>query len=160
MGEALSEQKPKEAMKQFFRELFDYSHHYNQRLADIFLDNSGQVSEKSVKLFNHILNAHQIWNNRIDPIASTCQVWALHPLEELKGMDQHNYEHTVQLLVDENLDRILNYSTSGGLKFSNSVRDILFHVINHSTYHRGQIAAEFRANGIEPLATDFIFFKR
>jgi uncharacterized damage-inducible protein DinB len=160
MGEALIEQNPKEAMKQFFRELFDYSHHYNQRLADIFLDNSGQVSEKSVKLFNHILNAHQIWNNRIDPIAPTCQVWALHPLDELKGIEQNNYERTVQLLDHVNLERTLDYATGDGLRFSNSVRDILFHVINHSTYHRGQIAAEFRANGIEPLATDFILFKR
>ena len=36
------------------------------------------------------------------------------------------------------------------------MRDILAHVVLHSAYHRGQIAAAVRAGGGEPAYTDMI----
>ncbi len=147
-------------MKNFFKELFDYNHHCNQKLADIFENHPGRTSVKSVKLFSHVLNAQQIWNNRIEPRQPTFGVWDLHPVQDFKNMDIVHYEQTLQILDTCDLDRSISYSTSKGVPFSNTVRDILFHVINHSTYHRGQIATEFRLHGLEPLATDFILYKR
>ncbi|WP_422930436.1 DinB family protein [Singulisphaera sp. PoT] len=35
---------------------------------------------------------------------------------------------------------------------------VLRHVVNHSTYHRGQIASKLKAFGIEQPATDFIYW--
>ena len=52
------------------------------------------------------------------------------------------------------------YKNSKGIEFSNTVQDVIFHVINHSTYHRAQIASDLKANGIEPINTDYIFYKR
>lgn len=147
-------------MKQFFKELFEYSHHFNQKLWDVFNDNPEKTSDKAVKLFNHLLNAHQIWNNRIEPKQTTFGVWALHDMQDLKGIDKRNYEQTLQILDTFDLGEIINYSTSKGQAFSNSIRDTLFHVINHSTYHRAQIATEFKQHGLEPLITDYILFKR
>ncbi len=147
-------------MKQFFKELFEYGHHFNQKLGDIFIDSPDKTSEKSIRLFNHILNAHQIWNNRIEPKQPPFGVWEIHPVQNLKNSNQANYEQTLQILDTVDLDKTINYTNSRGQAFSNSVRDILFHVINHSTYHRGQIAADFRQNGLEPLVTDYIFYKR
>lgn len=147
-------------MKQFFKELFEYSHHFNQKLADVFNDNQDKTSEKAVKLYNHILNAHQIWNNRIDPKQTTFGVWELHAAQDLKSIDKANYEQTLQILDTFDLNEIISYSNSKGQGFSNNIRDILFHVINHSTYHRGQIATEFKQHGLDPLVTDYIFYKR
>lgn len=147
-------------MKQFFKELFEYSHHCNQKLADVFNVEPDKTSEKAVKLFNHVLNAHQIWNNRIDPKEKTFGVWELHAVQELKSIDQINYEQTLQILEKFELGKSLNYTNSKSKAFGSSVRDILFHIINHSTYHRGQIATEFKQYGLEPLVTDYIFFKR
>lgn len=147
-------------MKAFYRELFEYSYHFNQKLADVFSENAGKTSDRSVKLFNHILNAHQIWNNRINPKQTTFGVWELHSIHDLKGIDKTNYAHTLQILDKFNLNETIDYANSKGQTFSNSTRDILFHVINHSTYHRGQIATEFRQNGLDPLVTDYIFYKR
>lgn len=153
------DRKP-EQLTSFFKELFEYSHHFNQKLTDVFNDSPDKTSEKSVKLFNHVLNAHQIWNNRIEFKQTPFGVWELHDTKDLKTIDKTNYEQTLQILDKFDLNETINYSNSKGEAFSSSIRDILFHVINHSTYHRGQFATEFKQYGLEPLVTDYIFHKR
>jgi len=81
-------------MKQFFRELFEYGYHYNQQLWDVFNDNPDKISERAAALYNHILNAHQIWNNRIDPRQTVFGVWEAHPIQDCKNIDRVNYEHS------------------------------------------------------------------
>ncbi len=147
-------------MKGFFKELFGYSHYYNQQLIIVFIEQADKVSDKSVKWINHILNAHQVWNNRILKQQSSLTSWDMHDLAELKPMDELNNTISLQILDQFELDTLINYTTFKGDMFTNTVRDILFHVINHSTYHRGQIAADFRQTGIEPLVSDYIFYKR
>jgi len=147
-------------MKTFFKELFEYGHHFNQKLVDVIIDNPERTSEKAEKLINHILNAHQIWNNRIEPNQAIFGVWELHAVADLKTIDQTNYEQTLQILDKFELTETINYSNSKEQTFSNCIRDILFHVVNHSTYHRGQIATEFKHHGLKPLVTDYIFYKR
>ncbi|XOV94205.1 MAG: DinB family protein [Bacteroidota bacterium] len=147
-------------MKAFFKELFEYSHNYNQKLWEVFDENQGQVTEKASNLFNHMLNAHQIWNNRIDPKEMTPAVWELRPLIDLKDIDMLNYHRSLAIVDTFDFDKEISYATSTGIPFKNNVRDILFHVVNHSTYHRGQIAMDFRQSGLDPLITDYIFYKR
>ncbi|ODS82153.1 MAG: damage-inducible protein DinB [Cytophagaceae bacterium SCN 52-12] len=147
-------------MKDFFLELFAYGHHYNQQLADILTASEESVTEKPVSLYSHILNAHHTWNNRIAGHTPLFGVWELHSIRDLKEIDRVNYNFSVSLLNTRELDEEMHYRNTKGLEFTNSIRDILFHIINHSTYHRGQIATEFRKTGIEPLATDYIWYKR
>ena len=147
-------------MKQFFIELFEYNHQCNQKLAEVINDSSEKISEKVLKLYCHVLNAHHIWNCRIEKKQTAFGVWEVHAVQSLKSIDQRNYQQTLQILDKLDLNEIFNYSNSKGIVISGSIRDILFHVINHSTYHRGQIATEFRQHGLEPLVTDYILFKR
>ncbi len=147
-------------MTTFFKELFEYSHHFNQKLALVFKENPDKTSEKAIKLFNHLLNAHHVWNNRIEPKQTPFGVWELHSVGELQDIDRANYEHTLRILDKFDLTETINYTNTKGQTFSNSIRDTLFHVINHSTYHRGQIATDFKQYGLEPLVTDYIFYKR
>jgi hypothetical protein len=35
-------------MKLFFKELFEYNHHFNQKLGDIFNNNPDKTSEKAI----------------------------------------------------------------------------------------------------------------
>jgi uncharacterized damage-inducible protein DinB len=147
-------------MKPFFKELFEYSNHFNQKLADIFNESPDKTSEKAIKLFNHLLNAHQIWNNRIEPKQTPSGVWELNSVQDLKNIDNSNYEQTLFILDNFDLNTPIEYTNSKGDTFSNNIRDIYFHVINHSTHHRGQIASEFRQYGLNPLVSDYIFYKR
>ncbi len=144
----------------FFKDLFEYNHHYNQRLATVFTDHAAAIPEKSIKWFCHILNAHRVWNSRILPVAENFAVWQVHDVNLLAAIDHANYNDSLKILDQEKLETEIKYFTTKGDPFNNSLRDILFHIINHSTYHRGQIAADLRQHGIEPVVTDYIFYKR
>ena len=147
-------------MKEFFKEIFEYNYEINQKILAVMAKNASSCSEKSISLMNHILNAHQIWNNRILSKPDAVKVWEIRMLSELKGIDQNNYQTSMEILDSSQLDEEINYKKSTGEVYKNNVRDLLFHISNHSTYHRGQIASEFRNSGLEPIISDFIIFKR
>lgn len=111
-------------------------------------------------LCSHILNAHLIWNNRILQSTQKTEVWEMLLTQDMKKVDEDNYTNSLHIIENFDLTKAVNYKNSKGALFENIIRDILFHVINHSTYHRGQIALAFRQNSLEPIASDYIFFKR
>ncbi len=63
-------------------------------------------------------------------------------------------------LTDADTQRECEYTSSEGVRFRSVVRDILAHVYNHSTYHRGQVARIVTECGGERAATDLIAFAR
>ncbi len=147
-------------MKAFFNGLFVYNLDCNQRLAAAFANDSSRFDAKSVALFSHILNAHHIWNCRILGQLPAHRVWDVRPVESFAAADRAHYEQTLKILDRIDLSVEMAYKTGAGQPFSNTVGDILFHVINHGTYHRGQIALLFRQHGLEPLVSDYIFYRR
>lgn len=52
------------------------------------------------------------------------------------------------------------YKLMSGLEDEQPLDVMVTHVVNHATYHRGQIAAFFRQLGLKPIGTDFITFAR
>jgi uncharacterized damage-inducible protein DinB len=146
-------------MKAFFEELFQYNHHFNQEILAVASKNPDQVSEKCISLLSHIVNAHQIWNGKLYPEMTVFDRWEAHTIQQLAEIDQQNFECSLKILDQFDLNQIIQYATSKGHIFNHSVRDILFQAINHSTYHRAQVATEFRQCGLEPLLTDYIYYK-
>jgi uncharacterized damage-inducible protein DinB len=59
-------------------------------------------------------------------------------------------------MAEADLGRTFEYKNSKGESWSSRVDDVLMHVIMHSAYHRGQIAADMRAAGLTPAYTDYI----
>lgn len=147
-------------MKEFFKELFKYTCIYNNNVIDSLLVVETEVPEKSLQLINHTINAQQIWNARIEEKPCTINVWEIRPIDRLKEINSQNYSDSLNILSQYDLDKLIKYTNSKGLEFENTVRDILFHIINHSTYHRGQIATDCKLHGMQPLVTDYIFYKR
>ena len=119
------------------------------------------VPEKSIELFSHVLNAHHIWNARLNGKKSEYDVFQIHDIQTWGDIHYENQRNSFEITTNtDDFDKRLDYENSKGRLFTNTVRDILFHIINHSTHHRGQIAADFRNNGIEPIPLDYIFYKR
>ena len=66
----------------------------------------------------------------------------------------------IQKLSAADLDRVVEYKNTKGAAFSNPMREMLQHLANHQTYHRGQITTMLRQLGATPAATDLIMFYR
>ncbi len=146
-------------MKEQFIDLLEYNSHFNQLLIESYLENKDSFNEKMISLLNHILNAQQVWNSRI-VIEDSFGVWQINPDEKLLEINHSNFENSIKILNERNLDEVIVYKNSKGDEFQNSIQEIFFHFINHSTYHRGQIAMLMKQAGLEPINTDYIFYKR
>ena len=60
-----------------------------------------------------------------------------------------------------NLTHVFAYQNSKKEHFKQPVYEMLLHLFNHQTFHRGQIITMMRQNGIEKIPpTDFIVFSR
>src|ERR1700675_421677 len=63
-------------------------------------------------------------------------------------------------LTPEDLARVIHHKTMKGDPQSAPHWQMLQHVVNHQTYHRGQVATMLRQLGVKPISTDMIFFYR
>jgi uncharacterized damage-inducible protein DinB len=61
-------------------------------------------------------------------------------------------------LNDELLNTRVSYENLQGHRWEYSLAHMMQHVVNHSSYHRGQVAAFLRQLGQTPSATDFLVF--
>jgi uncharacterized damage-inducible protein DinB len=67
----------------------------------------------------------------------------------------------VSTLDDATLRVDYAYQNLQGKPFENSYEETLFHVVNHGTYHRGQITTMLRQAGVQQVATtDLIAYLR
>lgn len=147
-------------MKVFFNQLFDYNFYCNKKLIEE-CTKLESVPEKSILLFSHVLNAHHIWNARILDKKPVFAVWQLHKLTNWGDIHYENQRNSFEILTNsENFEKRIAYENSEGKAYTNTIQDILFHIINHSTHHRSQISMDLRNNGLEPIPLDFIFYKR
>ncbi|MDC6350415.1 DinB family protein [Zeaxanthinibacter sp. PT1] len=147
-------------MKVFLNQLFDYNFYCNKRLIEE-CQKLGSVPDKSQTLFSHILNAHHLWNARIMQKPATYKVWQEQDVADWGELHYENQRTSFEIITNtDNLEQRIDYVNTEGRAYTNTIRDILFHIINHSTNHRAQIAVDFRNNDLEPLVLDYIFYKR
>ena len=113
----------------------------------------------SISLLAHIVSAERLWLERLLAQNQTLPVWPLFTLEQCKlEVDQLPglLKSYLTSLGEAGLSSSLAYKNTKGDSFTNQRQDILLHVVMHSAYHRGQIAADMRAAGYTPAYTDFI----
>lgn len=147
-------------MKVFFNELFDYNFYCNKKIIDNAMAIE-KVPEKSQELFSHILNTHHIWNARILGKPSEFEVWDSHLIKDWADIHYENQRSSFEITTNaDGFDKRIDYENTEGRLFTNTLQDMLFHIINHSTNHRGQIATDFRNNGIAPIVLDYVYYKR
>lgn len=146
-------------MKEKLVDLFEYTYHFNKKMIQVIAENLKEIDEKTIGLINHTLNAQQIWNSRILGGISF-EVWQINPFENLGDINQQNFNRSIEIVEKYDVDQRIQYENSKGTKFENTVFEMLFQAINHSTYHRGQINSLLKKNGIDPVLTDYIFYKR
>lgn len=62
--------------------------------------------------------------------------------------------------TNESLEQPLHYKDLKGNAYQTPLWQVLLHVVNHATHHRGQVSAMLRAMGHTPPGVDLIFYYR
>lgn len=76
-----------------------------------------------------------------------------------RAMDRWYVEHAAGL-TEATLAEVVDFAFIGGGRGAMTRRDILLHVVNHTTYHRGHVATMLYDLGVFPPATDLPVFLR
>lgn len=130
-------------------------------LAEVFTIRAVIVPNHCMTLLSHIANAQVIWTCRMLGSIPGVSVWQLHDLDTCSTLLGKSAKELAEIVKDRTLhDHIVKYNVSTGEPFATAVADILLHLFNHGTYHRSQIAKEMRAQGLDPINTDYIRFVR
>jgi len=143
---------------EYLRKLYVYDHWANREVA-LALQAAPQPPPRSVRLMAHVLGTEWTWRRRILADSKKIAVWPQLTVEQISQEVQEvqvAWKNYLATLTPASLAETAAYTNSKGEHFSNEIGDILMHVVMHSTYHRGQIAADMRASGLEPVYTDFI----
>lgn len=155
------------------RELFAYNRWANGRL----LDAAGELSDEELRrdlggsfssvhgTLEHIALAEWIWLQRWrgESPAGPPEEWDASTLERLRERWRSNETGQSSLLEeldDERLMSDLQFRNTRGDPFHGRLDWLMRHVVNHSTYHRGQVASMLRRLGRPVPPTDLVFFQR
>src|SRR3954451_15493308 len=111
----------------------------------------------------HIVGVEWVWSRRLHGESPTeIPSWMHHASApslraKLKEVAE---EHAQYLASVKNIDAAIDYRDMAGNPFTQKLADILQHIVNHSTYHRGQLTTMIRQVGVTPPRTNFLVFAR
>jgi uncharacterized damage-inducible protein DinB len=146
------------------RQLVVFNEWANRRMLESLKAFEGQ-SAKALRPLSHLLIAEKEWMTRMlhNEDSTGFDFWPASTLDECEALANDTakaYADFVNQMTEEKLDHTATYKNSKGTEYITTFRDILTHVLFHSMAHRGQVAMAWRADGGEPLWSDYIVFVR
>lgn len=142
------------------KQLCAYDRWANNLLFDAFKKQNEAIPASSLRLLSHIVNTQSTWLSRILKETPMVSVWQEHDLIYCRELFSQTSSALEKIVIAYATDQQVDYRNTAQQQFRNTLFDILLHVFNHGTYHRAQIAADMRKNGLEPINTDYITFVR
>jgi len=143
--------------------MYEQLHWANQRILHTLQLRDNENLE-SYRLFSHILLTEKVWMTRLQGLDySHIPLWSdsdLEVCERLVHENEKSYTDYLNRQAYLDLDLAISYTNSKGIKFTNTIRDILTHVALHGQYHRGQINQQLRMENSQPVNVDYITFVR
>lgn len=154
------------------RSLYDYNSWANHRVLDACAKLTPEQFSRDLKssfpsvraTLEHIMWAEWLWLERWQGRSHSGQLAGeakdLAATRSRWNQIEADLQGFVRGLGAADLDRVITYKNTKGQEFSNPMRQMLQHLVNHGTYHRGQVTMMLRQLGATPLATDLIAFYR
>jgi uncharacterized damage-inducible protein DinB len=151
--------------------LLDYNRWANARtlesvapLAQEELDRKLGGSFPSVReTLVHIYGAEWIWLERwrgTSPkgLPSPGELETLEGLKERWARVEEERSQFARGLSADRLGQTISYFNLAGEGRKNRLGELFVHVVNHSSYHRGQVATMLRQLGRKALSTDYVLY--
>jgi uncharacterized damage-inducible protein DinB len=153
--------------------LYDYNAWANRRSLDAaeklspeqFLNPLGSSFRSVRDTLAHIYGAEWVWLERFQGRSPSALPSAAdfpdHPALKQRWMEHEQRLLTFAAGLDQaDLDREMEYKTLKFGTYRNPLWQSMQHLVNHGTYHRGQVTTLLRQLGAEPAATDLMHFYR
>lgn len=111
----------------------------------------------------HLLHADYRWLCRWkgEPIAAIPEALNVQSVQQLVEAWQpilDDMKTSIDITYAADMERTLSFTTAKGAKFALPFWQTVYQVVNHGTYHRGQITNMLRMLGKTPAATDMLLF--
>jgi uncharacterized damage-inducible protein DinB len=158
---------------QEMRTLYDYNAWANHRSLEAasklttekFVQPMGSSFSSVRDTLAHIYGAEWIWLERFQG-CSPSSLPDTTQFADVASLRERWNEHEARLLTfvggltQSDLDRVMEYKTLKFGVYSNALWQSMQHLVNHGSYHRGQVATLLRQHGAEPILTDLMHFYR
>ena len=161
-------------MKDLLQQFAAYNIWANAKIMDVILalPEEKQVTEvpssfnSLYKTILHMWDAESAWWQRMK-----LQERIVAPSENFNGttkdvinglmLQSNQWLDWISSASDIALDHVFQYQNSKKEQFKQPIYQMVLHIFNHGTYHRGQLINMLRQLGVEKLPqTDFIVFSR
>jgi len=145
------------------RRRFAYDAWANRAALAALVDAGEAAPPKAVAWLAHIAAAERLWLHRLRRDPAPVVVWPDSTLAECAAAIEECAQLVqgyLEALSPADLEATIDYVNSQGEPWTSRIEDVLEHMVLHSAYHRGQIAAALRAAGATPATTDFIHAAR
>jgi uncharacterized damage-inducible protein DinB len=163
-----------QSIKELLRQYAAYNIWASQRITDVILSlpEEKQMAEipssfsSLYKTVLHMWDAESIWWQRMklnERIVKPGENFNGSMKDAASGLLQQSrqWEEWIGNATDQSLDHVFQYYTTKRELFKQPVYQMLLHVFNHGTYHRGQLINMLRQLGVEKLPqTDYIVWSR
>lgn len=114
-----------------------------------------------LEILEHIFMAERIWLARIEGRIDQRQFQPPSGAEALAAEWEDLHRQWLQWAeAQTDWAQVIAYKTLAGVESSSPIWQIVLHVANHGSYHRGQVAATLRAASFTPPGTDLIAWYR
>lgn len=109
----------------------------------------------------HVAGATLIWQRRIagETVTARPSDEDFPTLDDAARLFRQGHDAFDQLLPTLTADRLgalWSYRNLEGRELTAPLWAVLRHVVNHATYHRGQVAAKLKRLGVDPVPTDMV----
>jgi uncharacterized damage-inducible protein DinB len=113
----------------------------------------------------HIFGVEWVWLERLQGrspsgIPDAKEYGEVSRLAARYGEHEANFLQYVRHISQAELDEMMEYKTLSFGPGKNTRWEMIQHVVNHGTYHRGQVVAMLRQLGAKGVGTDLITFYR
>jgi uncharacterized damage-inducible protein DinB len=156
------------------RTLYEYNYWAKARIMNVvetlshdqFTKNLGSSHGGVHGTLVHIMGAEEIWLKRWQGTSPSSFYKAedfptFDAVENHWKMVEHEMMGYCHMLKTENdIQRVVTYKDLKGNQYSQLLWQAMQHLVNHSTYHRGQVVTMLRQLGVKPIGTDLITFYR
>lgn len=161
-------------MKKILEQFAAYNYWANQRITDAANNLTDEQLHKEItssfssiyKTLLHLWDVEDIWWQRIKLTErtewqSTTFTGSVVELSKNLVLQSKLWKEWIEAASEEALSNEFNYTNRKNNNFTQPISEMLVHLFNHQTYHRGQLVTQLRQAGYTSIPnSDMISFLR